>query len=237
MNLKIAGHLQAPTNHLPVGEPMTGWTAPASPLKDSMIGKYCRLERVYGSTDSQDLFNAYSRDETGRMWTYLPYGPFDSIVDFEKWIGTIEDSTDPLFFSIKSPAGKALGLIAYMRINEVDGVAEIGHVCFSPLLQKTRMATEAIFLMIDRLFAQGYRRCEWKCDSLHSGSRQAAIRFGFQYEGLFRQSKIYKGRTRDTAWFSIIDKDWNILRPTYLKWLDPANFDENGEQLKSLRTI
>jgi len=222
---------------LPVGDTLHGWVSPASPSQEPLIGNYCKLERLNRKSDSQDLFKAYSLDETGRMWTYLPHGPFQSIEEFDRWIASIEGKSDPIFFSIKSPNGQPLGLISYMRINQADGIAEIGHVCFSPLLQKTRMATEAIFLMIDRLFGQGYRRCEWKCDAFHNGSRQAAIRFGFQYEGLFRQSRIYKGRTRDTTWFSIIDKDWDVLRPAYLEWLDPSNFHEDGSQIQSLKLM
>jgi RimJ/RimL family protein N-acetyltransferase len=134
-------------------------------------------------------------------------------------------------------AGRALGVAAYMRIAAASGAIEVGHVHFSPLLQRARGATEAMYLMMQRAFALGYRRYEWKCDALNAPSRAAALRLGFSYEGIFRQATVYKGRNRDTAWFATIDADWPALAPAFEAWLNPANFDEAGRQRSRLSDL
>ena len=146
-----------------------------------------------------------------------------------------ERSTDPLFYAIiDDTSGKALGHISYLRITPAAGSIEVGHVVYSPRLQRTRAATEAMYLLMQRVFTLGYRRYEWKCDALNAPSRQAAQRYGFAYEGVFRQALVYKGRNRDTAWYACIDQEWPALDAAYQRWLDPANFDEQGQQRHAL---
>jgi RimJ/RimL family protein N-acetyltransferase len=131
-----------------------------------------------------------------------------------------------------------VGVASYLRINPQDGVIEVGHIHFSPLLQRTTLATEAMYLMMKRVFDElGYRRYEWKCDSLNEPSRKAALRLGYTFEGIFRQATMYKGRNRDTAWYAIIDKDWPVIRSAYESWLDPGNFDARGNQVSSLSDL
>ena len=166
------------------------------------------------SAHLEDLNAAFATDTTGQMWTYMPNGPFadkDSLATFLK---TAEASTDPLFYTIVDAlSGRALGFASYLRIEPNAGVIEVGFIAMSPLLQKTRIATEAMYLMMAHIFDDlGYRRYEWKCDNLNGPSKKAARRFGFTYDGMFPQATIYKGRNRDTVWFSILDKDWEGIK-------------------------
>jgi len=146
---------------------------------------------------------------------------------------------DPLFHAIIDvKAGKAVGVASYLRIEPSVGVIEVCHIHYSPLIQKTPAATEAMYLMMKRVFDElGYRRYEWKCDALNEGSRKAARRLGFTFEGVFRQATIYKGRNRDTAWFSVIDKEWPTLKNAFENWLKPANFDVEDRQKTSLGAL
>jgi RimJ/RimL family protein N-acetyltransferase len=170
------------------------------------------------------------------MWTYLFSGPFGTAQEFAAWLAAREDSLDPLFFAIvDGPTGHATGLASYLRIETMHGVVEVGHLAFSPLLQRTRAATEAMYLMMKHAFELGYRRYEWKCDALNEASRRAAERLGFRFEGIFRQAVVYKGRNRDTAWYSIVDSEWPARRAAFEAWLDPANFDADGRQLRRLQ--
>jgi RimJ/RimL family protein N-acetyltransferase len=186
-----------------------------------------------------DLFAANRLDTDGRNWTYLAYGPFDKLEDYRAWADKMAAADDPLFHSIIDlHTGKAVGVATLMRIDQAAGVIETGHLNYSPRLQRKPAATEAMFLLMRRVFDElGYRRYEWKCDALNAPSRAAAERLGFKYEGLFRQATIYKGRNRDTAWFSIIDGEWPALKRAYEAWLDPANFDAHGKQKQSLRAL
>ena len=165
-------------------------------------------------------------------------GPYTQKSDFAAYLATAQASTDPLFYVIcDASSGKAMGYANYLRIEPAMGVIEVGNIAMSPLLQKTRIATEAIYLMMAHVFDDlGYRRFEWKCDTLNGPSKKAARRFGFTYDGMFPQAVIYKGRNRDTAWFSIIDKDWAEIKAGYETWLDPANFDADGVQKAPLVT-
>jgi RimJ/RimL family protein N-acetyltransferase len=200
-----------------------------------LAGRYCRLEPLDASRHAADLYAANSLDREGRMWTYLFSGPFSTLEEFTAWLKPREDSLDPLFFTVVDLAtGRATGIASYLRIDTAHGVIEVGHLAFSPLLQRTRAATEAMYLMMKRAFELGYRRYEWKCDALNSASRHAAERLGFEFEGIFRQAVIYKGRNRDTAWFSVIDSEWPKRETAFLSWLDPANFDSHGRQLRRL---
>jgi RimJ/RimL family protein N-acetyltransferase len=199
-----------------------------------MLGQFCRLEPLQLERHAIDLFEAYGVDD-GRMWTYLGVGPFQDLLSYLEWINGASRSEDPLFFAIiDRSTGKALGSASYMRIDPPNGVIEVGHVTYSPKLQRTRAATEAMYLMMRHAFELGYRRYEWKCDALNAPSRAAAQRLGFTFEGIFRQAVVYKGRSRDTAWFSVLDSEWPMLRERFEKWLNPANFDPAGRQILSL---
>ncbi len=222
----------------PVGASMTDWISPSRPTRAPLEGRFCRLEALNADRHARDLFDAYAADASGYGWTYLPYGPFDRFDDYREWVITSAAGNDPLFFAIVDRyAERAVGVASYMRIDPANGVIEVGGLNFSPLLQRTPAATEAMYLMMEHAFSLGYRRYEWKCDALNEPSRRAATRLGFVFEGIFRQAVIYKGRNRDTAWFSIIDTDWPRLREAYHRWLDPANFDAHGSQKVSLSDL
>ncbi len=187
-------------------------------------GRYCRLEPLSAAKHARDIYEAQSEDTDGARWTYLFHGPYDNFADYEKWALGAEGSRDPQFYAIVDARERprASGTCTYMRIEPKHGVIEIGNIYFSPRLARTRAATEAMYLLMANAFALGYRRYEWKCDSCNLPSRAAATRFGFTYEGLFRQAIVNKGRNRDTTWFAIIDRDWNGgLKDAYLRWLDP----------------
>lgn len=201
-------------------------------------GRYCRLEPLDAARHGAELHAANSLDRTGRMWTYLFSAPFDTEQEFIGWLEAREDSLDPLFFAIVDEVlGRATGLASYLRIDTTHGVIEVGHLAYSPLLQRTRAATEAMYLMMRNAFELGYRRYEWKCDALNAASRRAAERLGFRYEGTFRQAVVYKGRNRDTAWYSVIDSEWPARAAAFEAWLDPANFDADGRQRRPLRGV
>lgn len=222
----------------PVGFPVTGWSPPARPPREPIAGRYCRLEPLDPGRHAEELYRASAADATGRSWTYMAYGPFATFAEYRAWLQAFCLGDDPLFYAVVDAAtGKAAGVAAYQRVDPANGTIEIGHIHFSPALQRTRAATEAIYLLMRRAFALGYRRCEWKCDALNAASRAAARRFGFSFEGLFRRAAIYKGRNRDTAWYAVVDADWPALERAFLAWLDPANFDEHGVQRTRLSSL
>jgi RimJ/RimL family protein N-acetyltransferase len=220
---------------LPTGRPLPRWRPRPLPPRTPMTGKFCRLEPLQVETHAADLVAAFREDRDGTGWTYLPYGPFAQLSAFRKWLADECGGGDPLFFAVVDGNGRAVGMTSFMRVQPATGVIELGHIHFAPRLQRTPAATEAIFLMMRHAFDElGYRRCEWKCDSLNSASRRAAERLGFSFEGLFRQATIYKGRNRDTAWYSVIDREWPALRSAFRRWLSPSNFGPDGGQRKRL---
>jgi len=204
-----------------------------------MEGRYCRVEPVDPGRDAVDLYAAYQLDKEGRNWTYLPHGPYSRFEDYLKYLERAAASDDPFVHCvIERSSGRAVGVASYMRIDAAAGVIEVGGINYSPLLQRTPAATEAMYMMMRRVFDElGYRRYEWKCDALNARSRAAATRLGFQYEGLFRQATVYKGRNRDTCWFSILDREWPALKQAFERWLDPANFDAAGQQRQNLSNL
>ena len=204
-----------------------------------MEGRFCRLEPLDAARHAQDLFAANKLDASGQNWTYLFVGPFADFGTYRTWLEQVAKADDPLFHTIVDlETGKAVGVATFMRIDRPNGVIEVGNINYSPLLQRTPAATEAMFLMMARVFDElGYRRYEWKCDSLNAPSRSAALRLGFQFEGIFRQAVIYKGRNRDTAWFSMIDSEWPTLKRAYEQWLAPDNFDAEGRQQRKLNDL
>jgi RimJ/RimL family protein N-acetyltransferase len=172
------------------------------------------------------------------MWTYLPYGPFETIESYQHWLADSAKTNDPLFYAIvEGSSGKAAGLASYLRIAPASGSIEVGHLSYSPSLQRTAAATEAMFLMMKRVFELGYRRYEWKCDALNAKSRAAAQRLGFSFEGVFRQATVYRGRNRDTAWYAAIDREWPALEMAFSQWLNPSNFDQRGAQRAQLAEL
>lgn len=218
------------------GPAVDGWTERPRPRHALLQGRYCRLEPLSAGRHAASLFASNSLDRDGRMWTYLYSGPFATLEDFTAWLSPRETSTDPLFFAIVDEAtGRAVGIASYLRIDPANGVIEVGHLAFSPLLQRTRAATEAMYMMMKHAFGLGYRRYEWKCDAQNAASRRAAERLGFIFEGIFRQAAVYKGRNRDTAWYSVIDSEWPARETAFVAWLDPANFDAHGRQRRRLR--
>jgi len=224
-------------NHLdqPIGFPLPDWSPRQRPPRTPMEGRFCRIEPL-DRRHAAGLFAANAEDTEGRIWTYLPYGPFASLEPFQGWVEAMARGEDPLFHAILDRAsGRALGVASYLRIDPPVGVIEVGHINYAPALQRRPAATEAMYLMMRRVFDElGYRRYEWKCDALNAPSRAAAERLGFRHEGLFRQATIYKGRNRDTAWYSILDREWPALRDAFERWLDPGNFEAAGQQRKSL---
>jgi RimJ/RimL family protein N-acetyltransferase len=221
----------------PIGDPVEGWRPRPFPEPETLHGRFAVVEPLEPARHGRRLFAANSLDD-GRMWTYLPYGPFPNLEDYEAWIEGAAAQRDPSFYAIvESRTGDPVGVASYLRIEPAMGVIEVGHLAYSPRLQRTPAATEAMFLMMRRIFDLGYRRYEWKCDSFNYPSRAAAQRLGFSYEGVFRQAVVVKDRNRDTAWFSIIDREWPALRAAFARWLAPENFDETGRQRESLSAL
>jgi RimJ/RimL family protein N-acetyltransferase len=220
----------------PIGDAVPGWSARAAPGREPMIGRFCRLELLDPDRHGAALYDANRQDALNRMWTYLSYGPFVRFDDYLAWAGRMAAGSDPLFHAIvDANSGKAVGVASFLRIEPEVGVIEVGHIAYSLLLQRTPAATEAMYLMMRRAFDElGYRRYEWKCDALNGPSRAAAQRLGFRFEGIFRQATIYKGRNRDTAWYSVIDREWPARRAAFVAWLEPANFDGQGRQKRHL---
>ncbi len=213
-----------------VGVPVPEWTPPPRPPREPIVGRHCRVEPLNIADHAAALFATDALDAAGQSWTYLPYGPFATLAEYTVWLERTACGDDPLFHTLLDAAGAPIGVAAYLRIDPANGTIEVGHVHFSPLLQRTVAATEAMYLMMRRAFALGYRRYEWKCNALNMPSRRAAQRFGLSYEGIFRQAAVIKGHNRDTAWFAAIDGEWPALEAAFERWLDPANFDESGRQ-------
>jgi RimJ/RimL family protein N-acetyltransferase len=216
------------------------WKAASAPGHTALNGELVRLELLDPPRHAVQLFTAsHGADADPHLWDHLAYGPFASQTEFTAWLEERAASADPLFFAIVDMATMvAQGMASYMRIVPEHGVIEIGHIWFAPALQRTRQATEAIFLLASNAFdALGYRRLEWKCDALNERSRRAAERLGFTYEGIFRQHMVVKDRNRDTAWFSITDGEWPVRRAAFKAWLAEENFDESGRQRESLSAL
>lgn len=221
-----------------IGFRVDGWTPPARPPREPMVGRTCRVEALDVERHTADLHAANVHDSDGRNWTYLSYGPFATLDDYRVWLTGVASAADPQFHAIVDLAtGKAVGVASYLRIDPAAGSIEVGHINYSPLLQRTVAATEAMYLMMRRAFELGYRRYEWKCHALNASSRAAAQRLGFSYEGVFRQAHVDKGRNRDTAWYAAIDREWPALDRAFQRWLDPANFDQQGRQRTSLSAL
>ena len=216
-----------------VGLPIEGWTTRPLPERTTIEGRYCRLEPLAAARHAEALLRAFSEAPDGRDWTYLPDDPPGDAQAFRDIVAKMELSPDPLHFAI-IVAGEPVGRAALMRMDPGNGAIEIGHIAFAPKLKRTRAGTEAIVLLMRRSFELGYRRLEWKCDSRNEPSRSAARRYGFTFEGIFRQAVVTKGRNRDTAWFSLLDREWPAVGRRVSAWLAPENFDAEGRQKTAL---
>jgi RimJ/RimL family protein N-acetyltransferase len=219
---------------------MLSWKGAPPPEPSILAGTTVRLEPVAPDSHAQPLYTAsHNLDGDPHLWDYMSVGPFKDQAEFAGWLETIAHSKDPLFFAVvDQETGLPAGMASYMRVNPRNGVIEIGNIWFGSRLQRTRQATEAIFLLASHVFDElGYRRLEWKCDALNERSRRAAERFGFTYEGMFRQHMVVKGRNRDTAWYAMLDHEWPLIRAAFQRWLAPDNFDSAGRQRYSLAAI
>jgi len=222
----------------PVGFAVAGWRPRPVPPQTPMPGRYCVVEKL-DLRHEAELYTAYAQAADDRDWTYMSVGPFRDGVAYRAFVAEAILSEDPLHHAIlDAETGRAVGTAALMRIDPANGVMEVGHIAYAPSLKRSRAGTEAMFLLMRRAFDElGYRRYEWKCDSLNAPSREAAKRYGFRFEGIFRQAVVYKGRNRDTAWFAITDRDWPLLRSAFAQWLALENFDDSGRQHESLAAI
>ncbi|MFT5798854.1 MAG: RimJ/RimL family protein N-acetyltransferase [Candidatus Azotimanducaceae bacterium] len=220
----------------PLGIVVESWTTPPHPNWDVLTGKYCQIERLSAEKHAALLFRVFEGHD--QVWNYLPYGPFSSSSQYHRWVREAEAMTDTVFYVIKNlQSGAFEGVASYLRISPEAGSIEVGNINYSPALQRTPAATEAMFLMMQWAFEAGYRRYEWKCNALNKPSRRAGQRLGFSFEGVFRQAAIVKGRNRDTAWFAAIDSEWPALKEAFKAWLNASNFDVAGQQNERLSDL
>lgn len=219
----------------PIGFPLPDWSPPPLPPRETLLGQYCRVEPLDTARHAADFHAANALEPDQRGWTYLTYGPFATLDEYRRWATDCEQRTDYLCHAIiDQTSGKVGGVAAYMRMDPANGSIEVGGIKYTPLIAQQPVATEAMFLLMQRAFDLGYRRYEWKCDALNMPSREAALRLGFSFEGVFRQAVVHKGRNRDTAWFSVTDREWPALQLAYVEWLAPENFDAEGQQIVRL---
>jgi len=222
----------------PVGPPVPDWHPRPYPERCSFAGRYCRIEPIDPAVHATTLYESLCDPANDSLWTYLPANPPATPDEWQQRLKSYAASGDPLYFTLFNEEGRAAGIASYLRIVPEHGVIEVGHIHLSPWLQQTRAATEFQYLLMRHAFDDlGYRRYEWKCDGLNAPSRSAALRLGFRFEGIFRKAIVYKGRSRDTAWYSIIDDEWPALRLAFEAWLAPQNFGDNGRQLRSLASL
>jgi RimJ/RimL family protein N-acetyltransferase len=224
------------SEELPIGAELS-WSPVESPEPTVLRGAYVLLRPVGPAADAGPLYaQSHLPDGDEAIWTYLPTGPYANVDEFRKTLDVASKSLDPLFFTlVLLGPDRPAGIASYLRAEPAFGVIEIGHIWFGPSLRRTTAATEAIFLLARHAFDDlRYRRLEWKCNSLNAASRRAALRFGFTFEGIFRQHMVVKGRNRDTAWYSITDREWPAVRSGFEAWLAPDNFDPRQHQVQPL---
>jgi RimJ/RimL family protein N-acetyltransferase len=217
----------------PIGMPVADRELVPPPEVD-IVGRLVRLEPLDAGVHTEGLFAAYEGHD--HLWTYMPHGPFESPQELRTWIESKQHRPDPMFFAIiDQRTHHPVGIASYLRIDPGARSIEVGWITYSPTLQHSAGATEAMYLMMRQAFDLGYRRYEWKCNVLNEASIRAARRLGMTYEGTFRQATVVKGRNRDSAWFSLLDSEWPTARAAMEKWLSPGNFDEQGRQRTPLR--
>ncbi len=201
-----------------------------------LAGTFVTLERLRARNHANAIHGANRQDDA--IWDFMPYGPFSDALDYGAWVQSVQSAGDPLFYAIfDKERDRWAGVASYLRIAPDAGSIEVGNINFAAPLQRTRAATEAMFLMMKWVFEAGYRRYEWKCDAANLASRRAAERLGFSYEGVFRQAAVVKGRNRDTAWFAVIDSEWPALERAFERWLGAGNFDRDAEQRARLSDL
>jgi len=224
-----------PITGQPVGLPVDE-TPAQRPRPVTLEGRYGRIEKLE-RRHGEDLGRAYAGHDA--IWTYLStYGPFPDAEEFSQWLASRVALDDPYSYAIIDTNGRALGIATLMEIRPAMRVIEVGHIVYSPALQHTALGTEAQYLLARYAFETlGYRRYEWKCNALNAASCRAALRYGFVYEGTFRQHLIAKGRNRDNAWFSMLDREWPARKAAFERWLAPENFDADGKQKRSLSAL
>ena len=227
-------------NHLgqPIGNPIEHWEGARRPRPQPINGRFCELVPMDADKHATPLFEAFEADRTGKVWTYLSHGPFANQPSLASWLTISQIDDSQMVFTILDRKRRPVGMQSLMRIDPPNGSIEIGNITFAPSLQRTAAATEAVFLFMREAFdVLGYRRFEWKCDVLNAPSRKAALRLGFTFEGIFRNAMVYKGRNRDTAWFSVTSEEWPEVRATIEAWLAPENFAPDGKQRRSLAQV
>ncbi len=217
-------------------EDLTDWTPPAPPSWTVLQGRTCRLEPMDPDCHAAGLYAAFSAEpDEAQQWFFLPYGPFTTEKGFIQWLQTYGTSDGRMFFAIiDQSTDQPVGQASFQNVVSRNGTVEIGNVRFSAAMQRSIVATEAIFLMMRHAFDSGYRRLEWKTHAGNTRSRRAAHRFGLSWEGRFRSHMVSRGRSRDTVWFACTDRDWQALEPAFVTWLAPENFDNDGNQRSSL---
>ncbi|WP_456388401.1 GNAT family N-acetyltransferase [Profundibacter sp.] len=224
------------SDEMRLGRVVKGWSVPPKPDAPVIEGRYARLELLEADAHAAEIHKANSVEDA--IWDFLPYGPYTSAAGYHRWVRDVTAGDDPVFYAIKNlESGRFEGVASFLRINSEAGSIEVGHINYAKPLQRTRAATEAMFLMMQWAYEAGYRRYEWKCNALNMGSRRAAERLGFSFEGVFRQAAIAKGRNRDTAWYASIDSEWPALKSAFSTWLAPDNFDADGRQKESLSDL
>ena len=218
----------------PLGPPLPGWRPPAVPGGTVLAGRWVTLEPL-AAAHAEELWAATAGDDA--LWTYLPYGPFASRDELAAHVATLAADADVVPYAIRPTDGAVAGLLGYLRIEPPHGTIEVGHVTLSRRLRRSAAATEAQYLLARQAFELGYRRYEWKANALNAASLAAARRLGFTPEGVWRNHRVVKGRSRDTAWFAMTDDDWALLRPAFEAWLDPAGFDADGRTAARLSVL
>ncbi len=220
----------------PIGDDLHGALPDGPPAATELVGRWCSVVPLRPEEHAAALYRAFREAPDDRGWTYLSVGPFATEGEFAAWLALVGNGADQSFFVVDDGHGPC-GIASYLRIAPAAGSVEVGSIHFADRLARTTAATEAMYLMMRRAFEHRYRRYEWKCDALNAASRRAALRLGFSFEGVFRQATAYKGRSRDTAWFSVIDTEWPGHRAEFERWLDPGNFDGRGRQRSALAHV
>jgi RimJ/RimL family protein N-acetyltransferase len=220
-------------------EDLSNWKGCARPQRIALEGRYVRLEPLSAKAHGDGLFEAATAGDSDSRFRWLPETTPESREAFQPWLDKAEASADPMYFTVIDKAsGKVAGRQTLMRIDAGNGVGEIGHIHWGPLIQQKPATTEALYLFARYLFDDlGYRRFEWKCNNLNGPSKRAALRYGFVFEGVFRKHLVIKGENRDTAWYAMTDDDWKVAKPAFEAWLDPANFDADGRQMRRLEEL
>lgn len=218
---------------------LSQWNPCQLPQKIALEGRFVRLEPLSATVHGDELYTAATAGDADDRFRWLFEDTPKNRAEFQVWLEKVEQSSDPLYFVvIEKASGKVAGRQTFMRLDANNGVGEIGNIHWGPLIQRTPATTEALYLFARYLFDQlSYRRFEWKCNNNNEPSKRAALRYGFRYEGLFRNHMVVKGASRDTAWFAMTNEDWDSAKPAFEAWLDVSNFDENGKQKRSLASF